>query len=402
MKLAILGATGSIGQSALSVVESFPEEFSISALTAARQVEPLAKAVCRHRPEVVAVAGPEELALLRDKLTSLGVHPMPRLVWGAKGQIEAAVDSGAEVVLVAIVGQAGLGPTYAAVSRGLKVALANKESLVAGGELIMPLAARTGAEILPVDSEHSAIFQILGGLRAPAVRRLILTASGGPFYGYRSEDLENVTRQEALRHPSWQMGAKITCDSATLMNKGLEVIEAHHLFGLPYGKLEVLVHPQSLVHSIVEYEDGSQIAQCGPADMRLAIAYALSHPRRLPLLPTQKSQGLPGYQALELAQYEKGGQRGTLNFAEPDEKTFRALALARAAGEAGGTTTAILNGANEGAVELFLADQIRFCDIIPLVEETLGALPGKALTSIDEALAAGDLARLKAKELAGN
>ncbi len=393
MKLAILGATGSIGQSALDLADHFPA-MEIVALACGRRVEALASAIMKHRPGLVAVRGPEERKKLETLLKDAGLRPRPDIRCGPEGQIAAAVESGAEVVLSAIVGGAGLPPTHAAVKKGLKVALANKESLVMAGDLIRPLAARAGATLLPVDSEHSAIFQALGGrLESPGVRRLILTASGGPFRGRKAADLEKVTLEEALHHPRWRMGPKITCDSATMMNKGLEIIEAHHLFGLPYARIEVVIHPQSVVHSLVEYVDGSQIAQLGPTDMRLAIAYALSHPDRWPLLPDGGERGLADLAPLELASTPFPPQRGHLTFEEPDRETFPALALAEAAGRTGGTAPTILTSANEEAVTLFLSGAVNFVDITRLVDQTLSTLPAAPLTSVEQALAAAEEAR---------
>jgi 1-deoxy-D-xylulose-5-phosphate reductoisomerase len=296
-----------------------------------------------------------------------------------------------------------LPPTLAAVERGRKVALANKESLVAGGELLLPLARRTGAEIIPVDSEHSALFQLLGGLSCSGdVRRLILTASGGPFRGRPAEALKKVTREEALAHPRWSMGPQVTCDSATMMNKGLELIEAHHLFGLPYDQLEVLVHPQSVVHALVEYCDGSQSALLGSADMRLAIAYALSHPRRWPLLPSPGGPGLADLSPLDLPGLSgfKGGP-GHLTFEPPDRETFPALSLAEAAGREGGTAPVVLISANEEAVRLFLEGRLGFLDIPRLVRRTLEALPAEPLTSLEQILAVSGQARQLARSLLG-
>ncbi|MGL4208110.1 MAG: 1-deoxy-D-xylulose-5-phosphate reductoisomerase, partial [Candidatus Adiutrix sp.] len=321
----------------------------------------------------------------------------PDILWGSYGQQQVAEESGAAVVLSAIVGGAGLGPTLGAVKKGLKVALANKESLVLGGEIIMAEAKKSGAFMAPVDSEHSAIFQALGGqLTASGLRRLILTASGGPLLGMSAAEIETVGKAQVLAHPRWRMGPKITCDSASMMNKGLEVIEAHHLFGLSYDKIEVLVHPQSVVHSLVEFCDGSQIAQLGPTDMRLAIAYALSCPDRWPLLPlgpTHKGLG-PSFAPLDLAKGE-----GKLSFEKPDRQTFKALELAETAGRTGGTAPAILSGANEQAVEMFLAGAISFADIIPLVDQALNILPSKGLSCIEEAIEAEAQARFLVKEL---
>lgn len=385
MKLAILGATGSIGRNALDLANAFPGRIQITALSCARQVRVLAEDIMVHRPRLVAVAGPGECRELQEILSDLGCEEPPEIVYGPEGYAVVAAESEAEVVLSAIVGLAGLPPTMAAVGCGRKVALANKESLVAGGGLLLPLARRTGAEIIPVDSEHSALFQLLGGLScSDEVRRLILTASGGPFRGMSAEALEKVSREEALAHPRWRMGPQVSCDSATMMNKGLELIEAHHLFGLPYDQLEVLVHPQSVVHALVEYVDGSQTAVLGPADMRIAIAYALSHPRRWPLLSAHEGAGLGDFLPLDLPEFSSGQGKGNLTFEVPDHETFPALRLAEAAGREGGTAPAVLISANEEAVKLFLAGIIGFADIPRLVRRTLEALPAEPLTSLDQ------------------
>lgn len=392
MKLAVLGATGSIGRSALDLAEMFPE-IEIKALSCGSQVELMAQLVQRHRPELVAVLGLDEKVRLEAILKNQ-VH-RPEVLCGPEGQIAVAVSSEAEVVLSAIVGQAGLLPTYAAVAKGLKVALANKEALVMAGDLLMPLAARSGASIIPVDSEHSAIFQVLGGnLTTPDVRRLILTASGGPFRGLKPADLAKVTLRQALKHPNWSMGPKITCDSATMMNKGLEIIEAHHLFKVPYDRLEVVIHPQSVVHSIVEFIDGSQISQAGPTDMRLALAYALSYRGRWPLLSDGSWPGLKNFQPLNLSEI------GQLTFEEPDCETFRALKLARAAAVTGGTAPAVLTCANEEAVGLFLKEAIGFTDIWALVEMVLEQTSVEAVESLEQIFEVAQTARRQTGELA--
>ncbi len=399
MKVAVLGATGSIGRSSLNLAALWPDKIKIQALAGWSRVEELAAALERFRPPLAAVAGEAERKALRLRLKERCPGYRPEILTGPEGQIEAAVSSGSELVLSAIVGEAGLRPAWESLRRGLKLALANKEALVMAGELIMPLAAETGAKLTPVDSEHSAIFQILGTLKAPSsVRRLILTASGGPFRGFTAAQLSQVSLAEALRHPRWSMGPKISCDSATLMNKGLELIEAHHLFNMPYEKLEVLVHPQSIVHSIVEYEDGAQLFQCGPTDMRQAIAYALSHPERWPLLGEGSRTGLENYEALDLAQLSRSAQGGGLSFEKPDELSFPALALARAAGRQGGTAPSVLNGANEEAVRLFLAGAIGFTRISQLVEMVLETLPGEKLSSVEQAQAASAQARRLVRE----
>ena len=401
MKLAILGATGSIGRNALDLARAFPGRIEVTALSCARQVRVLAGEILAHRPRLVAVAGPHERRELLEYLSDLGYGAPPEIVQGPEGLASVAAESEAEVVLSAIVGLAGLSPTLAAVERGRKVALANKESLVAGGELLLPLARRTGAEIVPVDSEHSALFQLLGGTSCSAdVRRLILTASGGPFRGLSAEALEKVTGEEALAHPRWRMGPQVTCDSATMMNKGLELIEAHHLFGLPYDQLEVLVHPQSVVHALVEYVDGSQSAVLGPADMRIAIAYALSHPGRWPLLSATEGPGLEDFLPLDLPEFSSGQGRGHLTFETPDYEKFPALRLAEAAGREGGTATVVLISANEEAVSLFLAGVIGFADIPRLVRLVLEALPAEPLASLDQILAVSGEARRLARNVA--
>ena len=392
MKLAVLGATGSIGQNALNLAEKFPEHIQITALTCGRKVDLLARAIQRYHPVVAAVYEERDRKKLIDILKELGA-PLPEILCGPEGQAAAAVESGAETVLSALVGSAGLWPSLAAARAGLKLALANKESLVVGGELMMPMAAASGAEIIPVDSEHSAIFQILGGLAGHNVRRLILTASGGPFLGFSAEALEMVSLDDALKHPRWSMGPKITCDSATMMNKGLEIIEAHHLFNLPYDRIEVLIHPQSVVHSIVEYHDGAQMMQAGPTDMRQVIAYALSHPDRWPLLPDGQGNGLSDYTPLELPRFFFNQWQGHLTFENPDRETFRALGLAETAGRAGGIAPAVLCGANEEAVSLFLSKAISFTDIIFLVEQVLEAIPNCPLKDLDQALAVTEEAR---------
>lgn len=393
MKLAILGATGSIGQNALNLAEKFPEHIEITALTCGWKVDLLARAVQRHRPALTAVYGAVEREKLRTRLKELGVSPLPEILCGPAGQATAAVESGADTVLSALVGGAGLVPSFAAARAGLKLALANKETLVVAGELMMPAAAASGTEIVPVDSEHSAIFQIWGGLAARNVRRLILTASGGPFRGFTADGLETVSLIDALNHPRWQMGDKITCDSATMMNKGLEIIEAHHLFNMPYDRIEVLVHPQSVVHSIVEYHDGAQMMQAGPTDMRQVIAYALSHPVRWPLLPDEPGQGLADYLPLNLPGVPFNQWLGHLTFEAPDRETFRALGLAEAAGRAGGIAPAVLCSANEEAVSLFLSGAISFSDIIFLVEHALDAIPNRPLKDLDQAIAVSEEAR---------
>jgi 1-deoxy-D-xylulose-5-phosphate reductoisomerase len=378
-RLAILGSTGSIGANALDVIERFPGRYRVVSLAAARSIDLLAEQAHRHRPEIIAVLNAEVAAELKKVLPR---ELKTQVVFGPEGYAAAAIESGAEVVVSAMVGAAGLLPTYAAVSKGLTIALANKESLVAGGELVMAKARQTGARILPVDSEHSAIFQCLMGNDKSEARFIWLTASGGPFRNLSRSDLAKVTPEMALNHPNWEMGPKITVDSATLMNKGLEVIEAHWLFGQSYDSIKVVVHPQSLVHSMVEFQDGSVIAQLGPPDMRLPIAFALSYPKRL-------KWDVP---SLDLAAL------GALTFELPDEERFPALGLAFAAGRQGGVSPAVLNGANEVAVQSFLSGRLDYLGITACVEDILSQHPGGRAESVTAVSAADDWARLKAEE----
>jgi 1-deoxy-D-xylulose-5-phosphate reductoisomerase len=349
--VAILGSTGSIGTQALDVIRQHPERFRVTALAAGRQVKLLAEQVREFRPALVAVPTAVEAEALRALLAP---GERPSIITGPEGLEAVATEPGAEILLTSVVGALGLKPTLAGIRAGKAIALANKETLVAAGELVMTEAAKYGVPIIPVDSEHSALFQCLVGEDRRKVARLILTASGGPFRGRK--DLAGIRKEEALKHPRWVMGAKVTIDSATLMNKALEMIEARWLFGLPMRQIDVLVHPQSIVHSLVEYVDGNQIAQLGPTDMRLPIQYALGYPERL------ESRHLPH---LNLAQV------GTLTFEEPDRVTFPSLDFARWATEVGGTLPAVMNAANEVAVSRFLADELSFGSIFRLVESVM-------------------------------
>ncbi len=380
-RLALLGSTGSIGVSTLSVVEAFPERFQVAALAAGRNVERLVEQARRHRPSLVSVARREDAEAVAEAL------PGTRVVWGAAGLEEVACHTEADMVVGAVVGAAGLVPTLAAIRAGKDIALANKETLVVAGELVMAEAARHGVQIVPVDSEHNAIHQALRVGPPRTVKRLILTASGGPFRTWSAERIAEATVEDALAHPTWRMGPKITVDSATMMNKGLEIIEAHHLFATPPEAIAVLVHPQSLVHSLVEYVDGTLIAQLSINDMRFPILYALAWPERLP-------SPLP---SLDLA------AAGTLSFEEPDHHRFPALGLARHALEAGGTMPAALNAANEEAVEAFLAGRIRFADITAVVASVLEEWEARntSLEELDQALAADAEARRLARERTG-
>ena len=374
----ILGSTGSIGCSTVDLLIRNQERFRLEALTANRNVALLAEQARRLRPRMAAIADPALGPALAEALAGTGIE-----TGAGASALEDAAARPAEWVMGAIVGAAGLAPTLTAIRRGAVVALANKECLVCAGALVMAEARRAGARLLPVDSEHSAVFQVLEGERAEAVDRIILTASGGPFRTARLEEMRRATPAQALAHPNWEMGAKISIDSATMMNKGLELIEAHHLFGLPGERIEIVVHPQSVVHSLVAYVDGSVLAQLGPPDMRTPIAYALAWPERMPW-PAPR---------LDLARL------GTLSFESPDPERFPALALAREALAAGGGAPTILNAANEVAVEAFLAGRIGFLDIAGLVSAALEGLPGRRIGSLVEVEAVDREARRFAHDL---
>lgn len=378
-RLAILGSTGSIGVSALEIVAAHPERFQIVALTAGRNFDLLAEQVRQFKPELVAVQQEADSGLLRRKL---GGNP-PEILHGRAGLVACAAQNQAEMVVSSIVGAAGLEPTLAAINAGKDVALANKEALVAAGSIVMSAVEKMGCRLFPVDSEHSAIFQSLEGHRKHDVKRLILTASGGPFRDHSVQDLARVTPERALAHPNWSMGRKISIDSATMMNKGLEVIEAHWLFDLPADRIDVHIHPESIVHSMVEYIDGAVIAQLGIPDMKTPIAYALSYPERLCLqLPP-----------LNLC------QMGPLHFHEPDIGRFRCLRLAYDALRCGGTAPAVLNAANEVAVGAFLERKIGFLDIADIIEEVLSQHDTQPLDDLDHALAADAWSRATAWQL---
>ncbi|MEN1940315.1 1-deoxy-D-xylulose-5-phosphate reductoisomerase [Luteimonas sp. MJ246] len=375
-RVAVLGATGSIGTSALDVIARHPEAMRASALAAGSRVEALLEACRRHRPDDAVIADEAAYPRLRDGLREAGLPT--RAHAGMAAIADLAADGGSDTVVAAIVGAAGLDSTLAAARAGKRLLLANKESLVLAGELVMATAREHGAEVIPIDSEHSAIFQCLppGGACAD-VRRLVLTASGGPFRGRDRASLAGVTPAQAVAHPKWSMGPKISVDSATLMNKGLEVIEAHHLFGLPADRIDVLVHPQSLVHSLVEFIDGSTLAQLGLPDMRTALAVGLAWPRRI-------ESGVGGLDLLA---------HGRLDFEPPDTDAFPCLRLAFDALVAGGTAPAVLNAANEEAVSAFLQGRTGFLSIPALVEDALAALPASPATSLEALRAADGLAR---------
>ena len=376
--LSILGATGSVGTSTLDLVERHPDRFKVVALTAAKNVASLADAARRTSAKLAVIDDPALLAELEDRLAGSGC----RAATGRDALAEAAAGE-AELVMAAIVGCAGLEPVMAAIEAGRIVALANKEALVTAGGLMTSAARSSGAAILPVDSEHNAISQCLAGNRMEDVARLVLTASGGPFRLESRDRMGAMTPEQAVAHPNWSMGAKISVDSATMMNKGLELIEAHHLFGLPSGKIDILVHPQSVIHSLVEYVDGSVLAQLGSPDMRIPIAYALAYPERIPT-PAQR---------LDLARI------GSLTFEAPDVERFPALRLARQALEDGGAAPIVLNAANEEAVAAFLARRIGFLDICQTVEEALHRTGAEQPRSIADVIDIDREARALAREL---
>lgn len=378
--ISILGSTGSIGRSALEVVANFPDKFRVSGLTAGRNINLLIGQIQQFRPKAVAVSSEESYKEIKKIIGS----KTPEILFGVEGISAIAKMEDADIVVSSIMGAAGLLPTLAAIKAGKRVAIANKEPFVMAGAIMKTEAHRYGAEILPVDSEHSAVFQCIQNTDKKGVSKIILTASGGPFKGRSASELVNVTPDEALRHPKWTMGRKITIDSATLMNKGLEVIEAHHLFDMPADRIEVLIHPQSIIHSIVEFKDGSSLAQMSNPDMKGPISYALGYPDRLE----------PVVEPLNWTSLEN------LSFSSPDIKTFPSLALAYDALSAGGTMPAVLNAANEIAVQAFLDGTIGFNKIPELIKTVLNNhKPGSGLT-IESILEADAWARKKTlKEL---
>lgn len=378
--LTLLGSTGSIGKNVLEIVRLYPDRFGVKALCAATSVELMAAQINEFSPELACVID----APHRDRLKALlPASCRTELLCGVAGYKQAASLAGVSMVVSAFVGAAGLVPTLAAIEAGKAVALANKETLVTAGDLVMPLAAEKGVPILPVDSEHSAIFQCLNGENPQEVGKLILTASGGPFRGMPQEAMGKISLAQALNHPTWSMGKKITIDSATLMNKGLEVIEAHHLFAVGTDRIEVVVHPQSIVHSMVAYVDGVVMAQLGQPDMKGAIAYALNYPQRLDI-----GMAPPDFAAL-----------AALTFEKPDFSRFRCLKLAFDAAAAGGTMPTVLNAANETAVAAFLEERIGFLDIPRVIESTMDAHGVISRPVLDDVQEADAWARRKSAEL---
>ena len=375
--VSILGSTGSIGRQSLDIISRLPVK--VAALTAGTSAARMAEQCRQFRPELAVMATEEAAMELKDMISGLPT----RVSWGEAGLIEAATMEGADCVITAVVGMVGLKPTLAAIRQGKRIGLANKETLVCAGELVMAEAEQYGAQIVPVDSEHSAIFQCLMGCGdRREVKRILLTCSGGPFFAMDSQQLRQVTKADALRHPNWKMGPKITVDCATLMNKGLEVIEAMRLYRLPLEQVDVLIHRQSIVHSMVEFTDGAVMAQMGTPDMRLPIQLALTYPQRT-VCPVEP---------LDLTKC------GALTFCHPDLEKFPCLALARQCAKWGGTACPAMNGANEEAVALFLADKIGFYDIYRLVSQAVEQVPFIQNPTLEEILEADRLARLAVRE----
>ena len=374
-RITLLGSTGSIGTQTLDIVAEYPDKFQIVGMTAGGNIELLAQQIRQFQPEIVAIASQNKLVELKEAIADLDIKPI--LLAGAEGIETVAAYGDSEIVVTGIVGCAGLLPTIAAIKAGKNIALANKETLIAGGEVVMPLVKKHGVKLLPADSEHSAIFQCLQGVPDGGLRRLILTASGGAFRDRATEELASVTVADALKHPNWAMGKKITIDSATLMNKGLEVIEAHYLFGVDYDQIEIVIHPQSIIHSLIELEDTSVLAQLGIPDMRLPLLYSLSYPDRI---PTQ-------WERLDLVKC------GTLTFREPDHRKYPCMQLAYAAGRAGGTMPAVLNAANEQVVELFLQERVRYIEIADLIEQVCDKHNCIAKPELEDILEADQWAR---------
>jgi len=378
-KLAVLGSTGSIGVSTLDIVKAFPERYQVVALTAGNNINLLRKQIETFAPQIVSVVSEPDALKLKQQLAGVDVE----VCYGIEGMIRCATVPEIEMVVASIVGAAGLIPTMAAIKSGKDIALANKETLVIAGSLIMAEVERQKINLFPVDSEHSAIFQSLAGHRREDVQRLILTASGGPFREYGFAQFATITPADALAHPNWDMGRKISIDSATMMNKGLEVIEACWLFDFPATMIDVHIHPESIVHSLVEYKDGAVMAQLGVPDMKTPIAYALSWPERLPL----------AQQPLDLCQL------GQLSFSEPDTKSFPCLRLAYDALAVGGTVPAVMNAANEIAVDAFLNKRLSFVGIAQVIEKVMYQHKSEVLTSVEQALRADLWGRHKAQEI---
>ena len=381
--ITLLGSTGSIGTQTLDILEHHPDKFRLVGIAAGSNATLLAEQVMQFKPEIVAICDESKLDELKSGIASL--DPQPKILAGEAGIVEVARYGDAEAVVTGIVGCAGLLPTIAAIEAGKDIALANKETLIAGGPVVLPLAKKHGVKLLPADSEHSAIFQCLQGVPDKGLRRILLTASGGAFRDWATADLPKVTMADAIKHPNWSMGKKITVDSATLMNKGLEVIEAHYLFGMDYDHIDIVIHPQSIIHSLIELQDTSMLAQMGWPDMRLPLLYAISWPERI----------YTDWKPLNLV------EAGDLTFREPDHKKYPCMDLAYAAGRTGGTMTAVLNAANEQAVALFLAEKIHYLEIAKVIEKVCDRHRNdlNATPALEDILAVDQWARSAVTEL---
>ncbi|MDB9515970.1 1-deoxy-D-xylulose-5-phosphate reductoisomerase [Roseofilum reptotaenium CS-1145] len=382
--ITLLGSTGSIGTQTLDIVAEHPDQFRIVGLAAGNNITLLAQQIEQFRPEIVAIRNPDKLPELKSAIAS--IDPQPILLAGETGVVEVAGYGDSESVVTGIVGCAGLLPTLAAIKAGKDIALANKETLIAGGPVVLPLVEEHGVKLLPADSEHSAIFQCLQGVPEGGLRKIILTASGGAFRDWPVEKLAQAKVSDALKHPNWSMGRKITIDSATLMNKGLEVIEAHFLFGMDYDNIEIVIHPQSIIHSLIEVQDTSVLAQLGWPDMRLPLLYALSWPERI----------YTDWETLDLVKV------GSLTFRNPDHDKYPCMQLAYAAGRAGGSMPAVLNAANEQAVALFLDENIGFLEIPKVIEQVCDRHQSQNTShpSLDDILEADQWARQMVLEVA--
>ncbi|GBL10042.1 1-deoxy-D-xylulose 5-phosphate reductoisomerase [Microcystis aeruginosa Sj] len=376
-KISILGSTGSIGTQTLDIVTDHPDKFQVVGLATGNNIQLLSEQIRQFRPQIVAINNESQLEDLKSLISDLDYTPI--ILAGKEGVIEVARYGDSESVVTGIVGCAGLLPTIAAITAGKDIALANKETLIAGGPVVLPLVEKHRVKLLPADSEHSAIFQCLQGVPTGGLKKIILTASGGAFRDLPVEKLSQVTVADALKHPNWSMGRKITIDSATLMNKGLEVIEAHYLFGVDYNAIDIVIHPQSIIHSLIELQDTSVLAQLGWPDMRLPLLYALSWPERI----------YTDWEPLNLV------KAGSLTFKEPDHQKYPCMGLAYAAGRAGGAMPAVLNAANEQAVALFLEEKISFLDIPRVIEKACDrfVIHNSSTPSLDDILAADNWAR---------
>jgi len=376
-KISILGSTGSIGTQTLEIVAQYPDQFQVVGLSCGSNISLFAQQIKDFRPEIVAIKDPNQIPSLEEAIAEIDYKPI--ILSAEQGVVEVARYGDAQTVVTGIVGCAGLLPTISAIEAGKDIALANKETLIAGGPVVLPLVEKHKTKLLPADSEHSAIFQCLQGVPSDGLRRIILTASGGSFRDLPVEKLKSVTVADALKHPNWSMGRKITIDSATLMNKGLEVIEAHYLFGVDYKHIDIVIHPQSIIHSLIELEDTSVLAQLGWPDMRLPLLYALSWPSRIHT----------DWPSLDLV------KSGDLTFREPDHNKYPCMNLAYAAGKAGGSMPAVLNAANEQAVALFLEEKIGFLEIPQLIEHCCDVFAGQntQTPSLEDILQADQWAR---------